>query len=268
MKKTFILLLVAGSISLSSAASLKVNLGTDAPGSDGWINVATGHTSQTGGQSNNYKLIDSLKKDGGGASSSVSLGSLDGRDISLTMFYKSNASSNSGYYDVTNSSRSLNSLFSDQVAQSAIAGKCNGVPTRYTGLQFTLSGLAANTTYHLYVLGNSGWSTNLTNMQLSGGVKDVSGSLLSGYEGSGTVSGAAFTGNQTAPGVGMAWSFTTDEAGSMTLTYERTGGQNVYADINLNGFVLSTAPVPEPATASLGVIGLAALLIRRRRIRG
>lgn len=268
MKKSFILLLLAGAVSTASAASLKVNLGSSSPGDSDWINVATKTTSITGGKATSYASIASLSKDGGAVSSSLVLGNLGGQDVTLTMAYKSTAFVNAGYLDVTGSSPSLNSLFPDGMAQSSISGKCNGVKGQTVGLQFTLSGLAANTTYYLYVLGNSGLSTNKTGMTLSGGVSDVTGSLMDGYEGAGTVAGSAFQGTTDSSGVGMEWAFTTDSSGQVTLTYERaagTGSDVMSGDIALNGFMLATEPVPEPATASLGMVALAALLLRRRK---
>ncbi len=268
MKKSFILLLLAGVVSAASGASLKVNLGASSPGDVDWINVATQATSITGGKAASYASIASLSKNGGAASSSLALGALDGRDITLSMAYKSTAAMNAGYLDATNTSLPLNSLFPDSMAQSSISGKCNGVKGQTVGLQFTLSGLAANTTYYLYVLGNGGSSTNKTSMTLSGGVSGVTGSLMDGYEGAGTVAGSTFQGTTDSSGVGMEWSFTTNSAGQVTLTYERSaaaGADVVNADIGLNGFMLATEPIPEPATASLGLVGLAALLVRRRR---
>ena len=74
------------------------------------------------------------------------LGNLGGQDVTLTMAYKSTAAMNAGYLDATGTSPSINSLFPDSMAQSSISGKCNGVKGQTVGLQFTLSGLAANTT--------------------------------------------------------------------------------------------------------------------------
>lgn len=270
MKKSLILLLLAASVSAVSAASLKVNLGSTSSGDD-WIGVATTKNAPTGGQANAYTPITSLSKDGGTVSSSLVLGDLDGSDITFSMSYKSTASASAGYLDGTNSSSPLNSVFSESMAQSSITDRCNGVKGRVVGLQFTLGGLAANTTYYLYVLGNSGLSTNKTSMTLSGGVTDITGNLMDGYEGAGSVTGSTFQGGTTGSGVGMEWAFTTNDSGQVTLTYERASAGTedvVSADIALNGFILATAPIPEPATASLGLMGLACLMMRRRRIQG
>ena len=268
MKKSFILLLLAGAVSAASAASLKINLGSSSAGDPDWISVATQASSITGGKAASYASIASLSKNGGNVSPSVVLGNLGGQDVTLTMAYKSTAAMNAGYLDATGTSPSINSLFPDSMAQSSISGKCNGVKGQTVGLQFTLSGLAANTTYYLYVLGNNGFSTNKTSMALSGGVSNVTGSLMDGYEGAGTVTGSTFQGTTDSSGVGMEWAFTTNNSGQVTLTYERSAGAAadvVNADVSLNGFMLATEPIPEPATASLGVLGLAALLLRRRK---
>ena len=271
MKKSLILLLLAASVSAVSAASLKVNLGSASSGDD-WIGVATTKNAPTGGQANAYKSITSLSKDGGASSSSLVLGNLGGSDVTLSMSYKSTASASAGYLDGTNNSSPLNPVFSESMAKSSITDRCNGVKGREVGLQFTLGGLAANTTYYLYVLGNSGLSTNKTSMTLSGGVTDITGNLMDGYEGAGSVSGSTFQGAAGfVGGVGMEWAFTTNDSGQVTLTYERAmAGTNdvVSADIALNGFILATAPIPEPVTASLGLMGLACLMMRRRRIQG
>lgn len=268
MKKSFILLLLAGAVSAASAASLKINLGSSSTGDSDWISVATQTTSITGGKATSYTPIASLSKNGGAVSSSLVLGNLDGRDITLSMAYKSTAAMNAGYLDAAGTAPSLNSLFPDTVTYSSINGKCNGVKTQAVGLQFTLSGLAANTTYYLYVLGNSGFSTNKTSMTLSGGVSDVTGSLMDGYEGAGTVAGSTFQGTTDSSGVGMEWAFTTDGSGQVTLTYERAAGvaaDVLSGDVALNGFMLATEPIPEPSTASLGLVALAALMLRRRK---
>lgn len=268
MKKTFILLILAGAVSTASAASLNINLGSSSAGDSDWINVATQTTSVTGGKATSYASIASLSKNGGSVSSSLVLGHLDGQDITLSMAYKSTAAMNAGYLDAAGTALSLNSLFPDAMAQSSISGRCNGVKGQTVGLQFTLSGLAANTTYYLYVLGNSGLSTNKTSMTLSGGVSDVAGSLMDGYEGAGTVTGSTFQGTTDSFGVGMEWAFTTDASGQVTLTYERAAGvaaDVLSGDVALNGFMLATEPIPEPATASLSLAGVAALLLRRRK---
>lgn len=268
MKKTFILLILAGAVSAASAASLNINLGSSSAGDSDWISVATQTTSVTGGKATSYASIASLSKNGGSVSSSLVLGHLDGQDITLSMAYKSTAAVNAGYLDAVATAPSLNSLFPDAMAQSSISGKCNGVKGQTVGLQFTLSGLAANTTYYLYVLGNSGLSTNKTSMTLSGGVSDVAGSLMDGYEGAGTVTGSTFQGTTDSFGVGMEWAFTTDASGQVTLTYERAAGvaaDVLSGDVALNGFMLATEPIPEPATASLSLAGVAALLLRRRK---
>ncbi|MCD8063362.1 hypothetical protein, partial [Akkermansia sp.] len=258
MKKSFILLLLAGAVSAASAASLKINLGSSSAGDSDWISVATQASSITGGKATSYASIASLSKNGGDVSPSVVLGNLDGQDVTLTMAYKSTAAMNAGYLDATGTSPSLNSLFPDSMAQSSISGKCNGVKGQTVGLQFTLSGLAANTTYYLYVLGNSGFSTNKTSMTLSGGVSNVTGSLMDGYEGAGTVAGSTFQGTTDSSGVGMEWAFTTNSAGQVTLTYERAAGvaaDVLRGDLKLNGFMRATEPIPAPATESLGLLG-------------
>ena len=66
----------------------------------------------------------------------------------------------------------------------------------------------------------------------------------------------------------MEWAFTTDGSGQVTLTYERAAGgaaDVVSGDIALNGFMLATEPIPEPATATLGLVALASLMLRRRK---
>lgn len=96
------------------------------------------------------------------------LGNLGGQDVTLTMAYKSTAAMNAGYLDATGTSPPSTPSSRTAWLQSSISGKCNGVKGQTVGLQFTLSGLAANTTYYLYVLGNNGFTTNKTSMALSG----------------------------------------------------------------------------------------------------
>lgn len=59
----------------------------------------------------------------------------------------------------------------------------------------------------------------------------------------------------------LNFSATTDETGNLTLEYETRGPKGYYA-LNALGIDLQ---VPEPATASLSLLGLSVLLLRRRR---
>ena len=88
MKKSFILLLLAGAVSAASAASLKINLGSSSAGDPDWISVATQASSITGGKATSYASIASLSKNGGNVSPSVVLGNLGGQDVTLTMASK------------------------------------------------------------------------------------------------------------------------------------------------------------------------------------
>lgn len=91
------------------------------------------------------------------------------------------------------------------------------------------------------------------------GISNISASLDDYSTGSGaTLNGATVTGN-THTGDWMLITYTFDVAADGTrLDIQSQGGTG-----NINALALTS--VPEPATASLGLLGLGALLMRRRR---
>ena len=126
----------------------------------------------------------------------------------------------------------------------------------------SLNNLSAGT-YTLTMLvgrGNNYGAGNTSSFSLDGtGISNISASLDDYSTGSGaTLNGATVTGN-THTGDWMVVTYTFDVAADGTqLNIQSQGGSG---SIN----ALALASVPEPATASLGLLGLGALLMRRRR---
>lgn len=126
----------------------------------------------------------------------------------------------------------------------------------------SLNNLSAGT-YTLTMLvgrGNNYGTGNTSSFSIDGsGISNISASLDNYSTGSGaTLNGATATGN-THTGDWMVVTYTFDVAADGTqLNIQSQGGSG-----SINSLALTS--VPEPATASLGLLGLGALLMRRKR---
>ncbi|MCD8063737.1 PEP-CTERM sorting domain-containing protein [Akkermansia sp.] len=126
----------------------------------------------------------------------------------------------------------------------------------------SLNNLSAGT-YTLTMLvgrGNNYGTGNTSSFSLDGtGISNISASLDDYSTGSGaTLNGATVTGN-THTGDWMLITYTFDVAADGTrLDIQSQGGTG-----NINALALTS--VPEPATAGLGLLGLGALVMRRKR---
>lgn len=126
----------------------------------------------------------------------------------------------------------------------------------------SLNNLSAGT-YTLTMLvgrGNNYGTGNTSSFSIDGtGISNISANLDDYSTGSGaTLNGAAVTGN-THTGDWMVVTYTFDVAADGTqLNIQSQGGSG-----SINSLALTS--VPEPAAASLGLLGVGALLMRRRR---
>lgn len=127
----------------------------------------------------------------------------------------------------------------------------------------SLNNLSAGT-YTLTMLvgrGNNYGTGNTSSFSIDGtGISNISANLDDYSTGSGaTLNGAAVTGN-THTGDWMVVTYTFDVAADGTqLNIQSQGGSG-----SINSLALTS--VPEPAAASLGLLGVGALLMRRRRV--
>lgn len=128
-------------------------------------------------------------------------------------------------------------------------------------LTFTIGGLSAGSVYTLTFGGNSGMGqTTSINFNFNNMVADS-------LEGSGgSVSGNRFqVSNPNTTSYALSVQLTADENGIISFTGVRQGGGNSSVGLTYMSLDGEFTLVPEPATASLSLVGLAALLLRRRR---
>ena len=149
----------------------------------------------------------------------------------------------------------------DMTTGNPMGGVINGNSAN-GNFTMSLNNLSAGT-YTLTMLvgrGNNYGAGNTSSFSLDGtGISNISASLDDYSTGSGaTLNGATVTGN-THTGDWMLITYTFDVAADGTrLDIQSQGGTG-----NINALALTS--VPEPATASLGLLGLGVLLMRRRR---
>ena len=150
----------------------------------------------------------------------------------------------------------------DMTTGNPMGGAINPIGSANGNFTMSLNNLSAGT-YTLTMLvgrGNNYGAGNTSSFSLDGtGISNISASLDDYSTGSGaTLNGATVTGN-THTGDWMLITYTFDVAADGTrLDIQSQGGTG-----NINALALTS--VPEPATASLGLLGLGALLMRRRR---
>ena len=150
----------------------------------------------------------------------------------------------------------------DMTIGNPMGGAINPIGSANGNFTMSLNNLSAGT-YTLTMLvgrGNNYGAGNTSSFSLDGaGISNISASLDDYSTGSGaTLNGATVTGN-THTGDWMLITYTFDVAADGTrLDIQSQGGTG-----NINALALTS--VPEPATASLGLLGLGVLLMRRRR---
>lgn len=150
----------------------------------------------------------------------------------------------------------------DMTTGNPMGGAINPIGSANGNFTMSLNNLSAGT-YTLTMLvgrGNNYGTGNTSSFSINGsGISNISTSLDDYSTGSGaTLNGDTVTGN-THTGDWMLVTYTFDVAADGTqLNIQSQGGTG-----NINALALTS--VPEPATASLGLLGLGALLMRRRR---
>lgn len=150
----------------------------------------------------------------------------------------------------------------DMTTGNPMGGAINPIGSANGNFTMSLNNLSAGT-YTLTMLvgrGNNYGTSNTSSFSINGsGISNISTSLDDYSTGSGaTLNGDTVTGN-THTGDWMLVTYTFDVAADGTQLNIQSQGSTG----NINALALTS--VPEPATASLGLLGLGALLMRRRR---
>ena len=254
MKKTlFILATMAAAAVAAEASTVLISFGINS--GNGTSVVDGTYLGESGQQVNKIST---------GSSSSYTSGTLvtsggDATSITLTTGVLTDGSAKDSalgqgnkFYDV---------FGQDMTTGNPMGGVINGNSAN-GNFTMSLNNLSAGT-YTLTMLvgrGNNYGAGNTSSFSLDGtGISNISASLDDYSTGSGaTLNGATVTGN-THTGDWMVVTYTFDVAADGTqLNIQSQGGSG---SIN----ALALASVPEPATASLGLLGLGALLMRRKR---
>lgn len=150
----------------------------------------------------------------------------------------------------------------DMTTGSPMGGAVNTIGSANGNFTMSLNNLSAGT-YTLTILvgrGNNYGTGNTSSFSIGGaGISNISASLGDYSTGSGaTLNGSTVTGNtHTGNWMLVTYTFNVAEGGTQ-LNIQSQGGTG-----NINALALTS--VPEPASASLGLLGLGALLMRRKR---
>ena len=258
MKKT---LFLAALITLSSiavqAATVVITFGVNS--------LAQGTSSMDGtylGEQGKVNLIKTGSS--GGSYTSGALKNFDGSSTGITLVTGAGACGGQGVLTADNIQSSHNpdnsSKFFDTFGSDITTGNNGGCINKNSGsYTMQMRGLSAGI-YTLTMLvgrGNS-FGTASSTYDLTGNIEGLSATLLDYSAGSNaSLSGTTlFSESGAGEWALVEYTFTvTEDNTTLSLTSNGTG--------NINALALSS--IPEPATASLGLLGLAVLAMRRRR---
>ena len=263
MKKTlFILATMVAAAVAAEASTLLISFGIKSgKGTAGVDGTYLGEPGQkvnkiSTGQSNSYTSGTLVTTGGGSTGITLTTGGLccGGPGAMTDAAAKGSAlGQDNKFYDV---------FGQDMTIGNPMGGAINPIGSANGNFTMSLNNLSAGT-YTLTMLvgrGNNYGAGNTSSFSLDGaGISNISASLDDYSTGSGaTLNGATVTGN-THTGDWMLITYTFDVAADGTrLDIQSQGGTG-----NINALALTS--VPEPATASLGLLGLGVLLMRRRR---
>lgn len=259
MKKT---LFLAALITLSSiavqAATVVITFGVNS--------LTQGTSSMDGTYLGEQGKVNQIKTGSSGNSyTSGALKNFDGSSTGITLVTGASACGSGGIltadniqnsHNLENSNKFFDTFGSDMTTGNNGGGCINKNPGPYT---MQMRGLSAGS-YTLTMLVGRGnpFGTTSSTYDLTGNIEGLSATLLDYSAGSnasisGTTLSSEFGAGEWAL---VKYTFTvTEDNTTLNLTSNGTG--------NINALALSS--IPEPATASLGLLGLAVLAMRRRR---
>lgn len=188
-------------------------------------------------------------------------------------------SHNSSIFESTGAGGVINNITESSpvygLVDAAIYGELAAVGKGSTTLSFT--GLGANTAYEMSFFAGRGNNLGANSngiWTLGGGITIDSAEVTTNTERS--TSSPSFSednttltanwngaGNATTNDFLVTYRFTTDESGTLSLTMANDATDNSQYNAGINFLTLKT--IPEPSTASLGLLSLAGLMLRRRR---
>lgn len=253
MKKTLLLLSLAVGVPAANASVLLVTFGT---------NSGFNQTTTLADYMSVSSTWNVLSTDVNTGKTYTGLKDSDGADSSITVTTTVPVCGAGGM--VNTIAGDTSGLFSTFGA-SAITGSATGGCANVAGdTRVTLNNLVVDQVYSLTMFIGRGnqYAAGSTTYDFFSGAGDVTLNILDGTASYNT-SGSSFTANTNSPSAGntaanwllVNYTFT---ATATSVAFQTTGGSG-----NIGAFALT--PIPEPATASLGLLGLTALMARRRK---
>lgn len=258
MKKTLFLatLIMFSSIAVQ-AASVVITFGVNS--------LTQGTSSMDGTYLGEQGKVNQIKTGSSGSSyTSGALKNFDGSSTGITLVTGAGACGTQGVLTADNIQSSYNpdnsNKFFDTFGSDITTGNNGGCINKNNGsYTMQMRGLSAGS-YMLTMLVGRGnaFGTTSSSYDLTGNIEGLSATLLDYSAGSNaSVSGTTFSSEFGAGDWALVkYTFTVTEDNT-TLSLVSNGSGNINA--------LALDSIPEPATASLGLLGLAALAMRRRR---